>query len=325
MYEGSIITSMNDVPLIPERIEKEWESIVRNWRGSRRGDEGDDHYSRLVEGVGSLVLVFADFLRSPDSVETFSRGGETRAMMGRVARCQYELGRDAVGVIEDYRALRRCVYASVAEGVDFASFGGEEVARFFAKFLQAYDWVTERGLEAFEEITHEKMEEDLGAAAATDLVTGLPGRDLFDRVLLPRAMASGGGFSLAIFDIARFTGLIAAGQVGDARRILYKLSESVKSASPEDAVLARFGDDEVCVVLPGASAEAAYLLAEEVIELVSGEPEGFEVDVGVAEYSAHASGGASGRAPDAGEFVGEALHALSLAKRAGGSGIIVAT
>ncbi|MBA2693327.1 MAG: GGDEF domain-containing protein [Rubrobacter sp.] len=266
--------------------------------------------------MGSLVLVFAEFLRSPDSVETFSRGGETRAMMGRVAHHQYELGRDAVGVIEDYRVLRRCVYASVAEGVDFADLGGEEAARFFAKFLQAYDWVTERGLEAFEEITHEKMEEELGAAAATDLVTGLPERDLFDRVLLPRAIASGGGFSLAVFDIARFTGMVAAGRVSDARRVLYKLSESVKSAAPEEAVCARFGDDEVCVVLPGAGAEAAYQLAEKILGSVAGEPEGFEVDVGVAEYPAHAS--------DAGELVSEALHALSMAKRAGGGGIVVA-
>lgn len=307
---------MENVPLIPERVEKERDSIVSGWRDSRRGDEGSEHYSRLVGDMEDLVLVFADFLRSPDSVETFSRGGETRAMMGRVARNQYELGRDAVGVIEDYRALRRCVYASLSESVDFAELGGEEAARFFAKFLQAYDWVTERGLEAFEEITREKMEEDLGTAAATDLVTGLPERDLFDRVLLPRAIASGGAFSIVVFDIAHFTSMIADGRVADARRVLYKLSESVKSAAPDDAVLARFGDDEVCALIPGANGEAAYKVAEEVVTLVGAEPEGFEVDVGVAEYPASASG--------AGELVSEVLHALSTAKRAGGSGIIVA-
>ncbi len=308
--------SMDSASLIPERVESDRESIVRKWRDSRRGDEGDEHYSRLVGGIGNLVLVFAEFLRSPESVETFSRGGETRAMMAGVARRQYELGRDAVGVIEDFRALRRCVYASVAESVDFEALGGGEVARFFAKMLQAYDWVTEQGLEAFEKISHEKMEEELGAAAATDLVTGLPGRDLFNRVLLPRAIASGEGFSMAVFDIAHFTGMVAAGRVADARRVLYKLAESVKSAAPDDASCARFGDDEVCVLLPGANGEAAYEVAERVLGIVSGEPEGFEVDVGVAEYPARAS--------DAGELVSEVLHALSMAKRAGGSGIIVA-
>lgn len=316
LADGGILMSMESASSIPERVEENRGSIVRSWRGYRRGDEGDEHYSRLVGDIERLVLVFAEFLRSPESVETFSRGGETRAAMAGVARSQYELGRDAVGVIEDFRALRRCVYASVAESADFAALGGGETARFFAKLLQAYDWVTERGLEAFEEIAHEKMEQELGAAAATDLVTGLPGRDLFNRVLLPRAIASGDEFSIAVFDIAHFTGMIASGRVSDARRVLYKLSESVKSAAPDDASCARFGDDEVCVLLPGANGEAAYKVAERVLELVAGEPEGFEVDVGVAEYPARAS--------DAGELVGEVMHALSMAKRAGGSGIIVA-
>lgn len=307
---------MESASLIPDIVENGRGSIVGGWREARRGGESDERYLRLVEDIEGLVLVFAEFLRSSESVETFSRGGETRAMMERVARHQHALGRDAVGVIEDYRALRRCVYRSVGEGVDFDALGGGEAARFFAKLLQAYDWVTERGLEAFEKITHEQMAQELGAAAATDLVTGLPDRDLFNRVLLPRAMASGGSFSIAVFDIAHFTSMIAEGRVSDARRVLYKLSESVKSAAPDDAICARFGDDEVCALLPGANGEAAYKVAERVLEIVAGEPEAFEVDVGVAEYPSGAS--------DAGELVSEALHALNMAKRAGGSGIIVA-
>lgn len=308
---------MESTSLIADMVENGRGSIVGGWREVRRGDGADENYMRLVGDIEGLVLVFAEFLRSPESVETFSRGGETRAMMGRVARRQHDLGRDAVGVIEDYRALRRCVYRSVEEGVDFDALGGGEVARFFAKFLQAYDWVTEAGLEAFEKIAHEQMEEELGAAAATDLVTGLPERDLLNRVLLPKALASGvSGGSFAIFDIAHFTSMIADGRVADARRVLYKLSELVKAAAPEDAICARFGDDEVCALLPGMDGEAAYQVAEKVIEIVAGEPEVFEVDIGVAEYPAGAS--------DAGELVSEALHALNLAKRAGGSGIIVA-
>lgn len=313
---GGILINMDSASLISERVESDRAAIARAWRGSRRGDEGDERYLRLVGDIESLILVFAEFLRSSESVETFSRGGETRAMMAGVARRQYEFGRDAVGVIEDFRALRRCVYGSVAESVDFAGFDGGEVARFFGKLLQAYDWVTEKGLEEFEKITHEKIEEELGEAAATDLVTGFPGRDLFNRVLLPKAVSSGGAFSLAVFDIAHFTGMIADGRVADARRVLYKLSEAVKEAAPDGSVFARFGDDEVCAVLPGANGEAAYKIAEKVIELVSGEPEGFEVDVGVAEYPERAS--------DAGELVGEVMHALSMAKRAGGGGIVVA-
>ncbi len=308
---------MESAPLIPDRVENYRNSIVRSWQTARAGDQENEHYARLVEDVEKLVIVFAEFLRSPESVETFSRGGEIRAMMDGIARHQHDLGRDAVGVIEDYRALRRCIYSSVEESVDLGALGGGEVARFFAKLLQAYDWVTEQGLEAFEKIERERMEQELGVAASTDLVTGLPERDLFDRVLLPRAIASGERFSIAVFDIAHFTGMIADGRVADARRVLYKLSEAIKSAAPDDAVRVRFGDDEVCALLPGASGEAAYEVAEKVIEFVAAEPEVFEVDAGVAEYPARAS--------DAGELVSEVLSALNMAKRAGGSGIIVAS
>lgn len=307
---------MESSSFIADRVESDRVSIARGWQETRTGDLDDERYARLVGDIEVLVRVFVEFLRSPESVETFSRGGEIRAMMDEIARHQHDLGRDAVGVIEDYRALRRCIYRSVEESVDFGTLGGDEVSRFFAKFLQAYDWVTERGLEAFEKIERERMEQELGAAAATDLVTGLPERDFFNQVILPRAIASGERFAIAVFDIARFTAMIAGGRVEEARRVLYRLSESIKKAAPEDAVLARFGDDEVCAVLPGATGEAAYEVAEKVLEYVAAEPEVFEVDVGVAEYPA--------RAADAGELISEVLSALNMAKRAGGSGIIVA-
>lgn len=313
---GGILIPMKSASLIPDLVENERSSIVGGWREVRRGDHENEHYLRLVEDIENLVVVFAEFLRSSEPLETFSRGGATRAMMDEVARHQHDSGRDAVGVIEDFRALRRCIYSSVEVSVDMRSLDGGEVARFFAKLLQAYDWVTERGLEAFEKIEHERMEQELGVAAATDLVTGLPERDLFNRVLLPRAIASGEKFSVAVFDIAHFTAMIADGRVDAARRTLYKLSESIKAAAPEDVVCARFGDDEICAVLPGATGEAAYKLAERVLERVAAEPEVFEVDVGVAEYPERAS--------DAGELMSEVLSALNMAKRAGGSGIIVA-
>jgi diguanylate cyclase (GGDEF)-like protein len=307
---------MDSASSIPERVENERTNIVSGWRDSRGVDGDGELHARFVEDVEELVSVFAEFLRSPESVETFSRGGEIRAAISRTARTQHELGRDAVGVIEDFRALRRCVYASVKESVDFSSLGGDEAARFFDKLLQAYDWVTEHGLEAFEGIVREQMEEDLGVAAATDLVTGLPGRDLFNRVLLPRAIDTNERFSMAIFDIVHFTGMVASGRVADARRVLYKLSESVRKVAPDEAVTVRFGDDEVCVILPGANGEAAYEVAERVLDNISAEPEGIEADVGVAEYPANAR--------DAGKLVSEALHALNVAKRAGGGGIVVA-
>jgi GGDEF domain-containing protein len=57
-------------------------------------------------------------------------------------------------------------------------------------------------------------------------------------------------------------------------------------------------------------------LAERVLRRLAEGKAGFEVDVGVAEYPAHGT--------NPGELMGETLKALKMAKRVGGSGIVVA-
>lgn len=303
--------------LIADSIREDLPAIVAGWREERgKGFPGDEREDALAAGMEELVVVFTEFLRSPESVETFTRGGATRELVGRIARHQRALGRDAVGVIEDFMALRRCVWRSVERRVDLSRLSGSEVAGFFVKLMQASDWVTEKGLEAFDALVQEEMEQELGRAQATDLVTGLPDRDLFHRVLLPRAVAEHRRLSLAVFDVANFTETVAKGRVDDARRILYRLSEAVREEVPEGAVCARFGDDEICAILPEMGGEAAYQMAERVLRRIAEEHGGFEVDVGVAEYPAHAS--------RPGDLVSETLRALGTAKRLGGSGIVVA-
>ena len=63
----------------------------------------------LVQGVGQLLVVFTELLRSPAPLEGLSREGAVRALVEDISSHQHEAGRDAVGVIEDYAALRRCV------------------------------------------------------------------------------------------------------------------------------------------------------------------------------------------------------------------------
>lgn len=308
---------MESTSHIPDRIRQDLPSIVASWREARRGDADDGAYSRLVAGMEQLVWVFIEFLRSPDSVETFSRGGAVRGLVGEIAENQHELGRDAVGVMEDFAALRRCIWRAVEKGVDLPELGGGEVAGFFLKLMRASDWLTEAGLEAFDAIMRREMEQALGRAAATDLVTGLPDRDQFNRLLLPRTVADYDRFCVAIFDVAHFTEIVAAGEVERAREVLRRLADIVQEATPEDAVSARFGDDEISVILPAQGSEGAYHVAERVLERLAGEDgDGFEVDVGVAEYPAHGT--------DAEELMSEALKALKMAKRVGGSGIVVA-
>jgi diguanylate cyclase (GGDEF)-like protein len=308
--------SVENASSIADRIRQDLPDIVASWREDRRGDAEDGAYSRLATNMEQLVSVFVEFLRSPESVETFSRGGAIRGLVGEIAENQHELGRDGVGVIEDFAALRRCIWRSVEKGVDLPALGGGEVSAFFLKLMRASDWVTEAGLEAFDTIVRREMEQALGRAAATDLVTGLPDRDQFNRLLLPQTLASHDRFSVAIFDVAHFTETVAAGEVRRARRVLRRLAETVQEIAPDDAICARFGDDEISAILPGLGSEGAYRVAEGVLELLLSEGDGFEVDVGIAEYPAH------GRNVE--DLIGETLRALKMAKRVGGSGIVVA-
>jgi diguanylate cyclase (GGDEF)-like protein len=278
---------------IPDRIGQDLPKIIASWREVRRGDIEDGAYSRLTTAMEQLVSVFIEFLRSPDSVETFSQGGAVHGLVAEIAEAQHE------------------------QGVDLPALGGGEVAAFFLKLMKASDWVTEASLEAFDAIVHREMEQALGQAQATDLVTGLPDRDQFNRLSLPRAVAAHDRFSVAIFDVVHFTEIVAAGEVERARRVLRRLADVVQEAAPGDAVYARFGDDEISVILPGQGSEEAYRVAESVLEsLAGGDGNGFEVDVGVAEYPTHGT--------DAEGLMGETLKALKMAKRVGGSGIVVA-
>ena len=305
---------MESTSRIPDRIDEDVAGIVACWR-ARRGGEDED-YAPMLAGMEELVSVFVGFLRSSETVETFSRGGATRALVEKIAGCQHELGREAVGVIEDFMALRRCIWRSVESGMDLSGLHGAEVSGFFAKLMQASDWLTETGLQAFDSIVRSEMEQALGRAAATDLVTGLADRDQLNRLLLPRAIDAHERFSVAVFDVANFTETVAAGKVKRARRVLRTLAEAVQKSSPQGSVFARFGDDEVCVILPGESGEGGYRLAERVLGRLAEGMADFEVDVGVAEYPAHGT--------NLGELMGETLKALKMAKRVGGSGIVVA-
>src|SRR5215210_8315465 len=280
---------MRDVERIAEEIRAGIPEILARWRDVRGVGATEDAYQRLVESIGKVLVVFTEFLRSPSPLQEFSREGTTRALVEEISGYQREVGRDAVGVIEDYVTLRRCVWRFVEGRVDLSAFDGGEVSRFFVKLMQASDWVTEEGLQAFERIERVNMESALGRAAATDLLTGLPDRDLFNRWLLPRAIDEHDRVALVVFDVVDFSETLAAGEVMQARETLLRLTEAVGEIVPEEAVRARFGDDEICAILPGMSVEDAYGLAEEVLgRLAEGSGE-LGADAGVAGYPAHGS------------------------------------
>lgn len=312
-----ILVSMERAPRIAEEIRNSIPEILELWEKTR--SEADVTVP-LVQEMGRLVGVFSEFIQSPDSVETFTRGGEIRSLVRQTASHQRELGRDAVGVMEDFVVLRQCVWRTVEQRVDLSSLDGREVAGFFVKMMQASDWLTERALESFDAIVRDEMEEALGQAAATDLLTGLPDRERFNRLLLPQAIENHGRLALVVFDVANFSDTVASGGVDHARDTLLSLSKAIGDAiserDSEDATCARFGDDELCVILPGQGSEGAYGLAERVLERIAEDDTDFEVDVGISEYPIHGA--------DAGRLVRETLKALGMAKRVGGSGIVIA-
>ena len=309
-----ILPFVRDAAGIARGLKTGTPEVLAAWRRDR-GVDGEAGV-RLAEEVGRLIDVFAEFLLSPEPLEGFSREGSTRAMVAKISTLQHDLGRDAIGVIEDYAELRRCVWRFVEGRTDLSKLDGGEVARFLVKLMQAADWVTERGLAEFEEIVREKMEGELGRATATDLLTGLPDRELFNRHILPQALEEHDRLALVVFDLAAFSETLAGGNLPRARAALLGLVEAVEGAAPEGALKARFGDDEICVLLPAQNPEEAYAVAESVLEGLARSPEGLRADAGVAGYPEHGS--------TPGEIVASVQWALKTAKRVGGGGIVIA-
>ena len=122
--------------------------------------------------------------------------------------------------------------------------------------------------------------------------------------------------AVVIFDIVSFSNTVATEGVARGREDLLRLAGAVEEVASEEAIRARFGDAEICAVLPGMGAEGAYELAEEVLRRLTEDPGDLWVDAGVAGYPEHGE--------NAGELLSAASRALSTAKRVGGSGIIVA-
>jgi GGDEF domain-containing protein len=307
---------VSDVTGIAEEIRAGVPEILDSWRASR--GSGADEDPALAQGIGRLLVVFTEFLRSPEPLAEFSREGATRALTEEISGYQREARRDAVGVIEDYAALRRCVWGFVEERVDLSSLDGGEVSRFFVKLMQASDWVTEAGLEAFDRSSRQNMQSALGRAVATDLLTGLPDRDLFTQKLLPQALGEHDQVTLVVFYVEYSSDTVtgAAEEAGRTREALLGLADTVSEAVPEGAISARFRDDEVCVVLPGRDIEETYRLAEELLERLVEGSEDLRAGAGVAGYPEHGDG--------ADKVVAAAVGALNTAKRVGGGAIVVA-
>ncbi|HZH51515.1 MAG TPA: sensor domain-containing diguanylate cyclase [Microvirga sp.] len=114
----------------------------------------------------------------------------------------------------------------------------------------------------------EKAEAELSVLAATDGLTGLANRRTFDTALEAewfRAARQGTPLSLLLIDIDRFKPFNDryGHQAGDEclRRVAHILSQAMKRSSD---LVARYGGEEIAVLLPATDAEGAAVVAEDV-------------------------------------------------------------
>jgi diguanylate cyclase (GGDEF)-like protein len=110
--------------------------------------------------------------------------------------------------------------------------------------------------------------------------------------LLDRSRHEGSPFSLIIFDLDRFKAVndTYGHQAGD--RVLRAVADTVRGALRPNDLFGRYGGEEFTVVLPGATIETAYVIAERVRHtfagshrFLDGQPLNATVSAGVASAS----------------------------------------
>ena len=180
----------------------------------------------------------------------------------------------------------------------------------------------------------EALNRILSGQATTDALTGLANRRRFDEALdaeWRRAVRDGAPLSLLLLDVDRFKlyndHYGHQGGDGCLQAVASAVTNQVRR--PGD-LAARYGGEEVAVLLPGADAEGAAGVAEQIraaIESLAVEHLGnvparvVTASFGVATAQAHVHGGPS----SAGELIAAADAALYEAKRTGRNRVVSAS
>jgi diguanylate cyclase (GGDEF)-like protein/PAS domain S-box-containing protein len=154
-----------------------------------------------------------------------------------------------------------------------------------------------------------RWEEQLSALALTDSLTGLPNRRAFDEALereWKRALREGSQISLLLLDIDRFKEFNDqfGHQVGDdgLRIIAAAVSKAVRTTD----IIARYGGEEIAIILPSTDIAGAVDAAERVRSAIEAlritherNPEGGGwASVSIGATTAHARDGGTMRMPE---------------------------
>ena len=190
---------------------------------------------------------------------------------------------------------------------------------------QANDQLVEITLQSQLQATELRHQNDeLQKAATTDALTGLANRARFDAFLAERfaaARAAGQPLSLLLMDVDRFK-LVNdrhGHPAGDA--VLRSLGKLLRTAARDQDLAARYGGEELCLVLAGTGKKAAAAIADVVRRAVAARPVkaataggvdlSVTVSIGVAVFDP------AGPLRDAGHLVKAADLAVYAAKHSG--------
>ncbi|MFO7859371.1 MAG: diguanylate cyclase [Ectothiorhodospiraceae bacterium] len=234
---------------------------------------------------------------------------------------------------DDRDAVANAVHAAMAAGEPFAV--EYRLRRRDGRLI----WVWEQGCNVANgpevrlegiimDIDHRKrMEQELARLAIRDPLTGLYNRRQLERQFaeeLARAQRYGHPLALVWLDVDHFK------QVNDSLghlagdQVLRCLARLVQDSIRTVDYAARYGGEELAVVMPELTAADATLAAERLRALVSGEPLRLDsgdtvamtVSIGVAAYPDHGE--------DAGTLMARADAALYAAKKAGRNCVVTA-
>jgi len=158
--------------------------------------------------------------------------------------------------------------------------------------------------------------------AATDSLTGLANHRAFRDSLgsrLSEARRHGGGISILFCDLDRFKAVNDRFGHAAGDELLQRVSEAIRATAREEDVVARYGGDEIALLLPGTGRFGALDLARRLRTRVRAVDAGMGIDltVGVAVFPEDAA------EPEA--LIARADAAMYAGKRLGGGRVVLAS
>jgi diguanylate cyclase (GGDEF)-like protein/PAS domain S-box-containing protein len=292
--------------------------------------------ARLRESEAQLRLLTDN---STDIVLNLSAEGMIRFASPSIAqmggyRVEDVIGRSALDLIvaEDHNRVSAAHIATMAapdatQIVEYRALTGDGSIRWFETHSRCVidaDGMVSGVVCAIRDVSHRKsVEAELARAAATDPLTGLANRRVFDAAL-ERQRTSGGamGGHVALFDLDHFKDVNDrfGHAVGDV--VLQTFARVARASVREGDLVARLGGEEFGIVLANAGREQAQIVCDRLRAAFAATP----TDAGGVSLLVTASAGVAAirAAVPVADTLEQADTALYEAKRAGRNRLLLA-